>query len=112
MSVKTSFARRTVLVVTVLLLVAFAQSALAGDKLFLTGFYDGSLMLELDQEKLAVRELWRRRGRNERNTDALHSTISTPVIIGEHIYGVDSYGELRCLRVSDGGRVWETIVQQ
>jgi outer membrane protein assembly factor BamB len=80
---------------------------LAGDKLFLTGFYDGSLMLELDQEKLAVRELWRRRGRNERNTDALHSTISTPVIIGEHIYGVDSYGELRCLRVSDGGRVWE-----
>ena len=37
----------------------------------------------------------------------MHSTISTPVIIDEHIYGVDSYGELRCLRVSDGGRVWE-----
>ncbi len=35
MSVKNSFARRTVLVVTVLLLVAFAQSALAGDKLYM-----------------------------------------------------------------------------
>jgi len=80
---------------------------LAGNKLFLTGFYDGSLMLELDRERLAVKELWRKRGRSERSTDALHSTIATPVIIGEHIYGVDSYGELRCLRVADGGRVWE-----
>jgi len=84
-----------------------ASPVLAGDKLFLTGFFDGSLLLELDREKLAAREVWRRRGRNERNTDALHSTIGTPVITGGHIYGVDSYGELRCLKLSDGSRVWE-----
>jgi len=80
---------------------------LSGDKLFFTGFYDGSLMLELDQKKLTVKELWRRRGKSERSTDALHSTIATPVIIDQHIYGVDSYGELRCLKVADGSRVWE-----
>lgn len=80
---------------------------LAGDKLFFTGFFDGSLMIELDQEKLAATELWRKRGRNELSTEALHSTIGTPVIIAEHIYGVDSYGELRCLNVADGSRVWE-----
>lgn len=86
-----------------------ASPVLAGDKLFFTGFYDGSLMLELDQEKLAAREVWRRRGRNERSTDALHSTIGTPVVIDGYIYGVDSYGELRCLRAEDGERVWEDL---
>lgn len=84
-----------------------AAPVLADNKLFLTGFFDGSLLIELDQEKLAAKELWRRRGRNERNTDALHSTIGTPIIIDDHIYGIGSYGELRCLKLSNGDRVWE-----
>ncbi|MHC5064226.1 MAG: outer membrane protein assembly factor BamB family protein, partial [Planctomycetota bacterium] len=79
------------------------------NRLFFTGFYDGSLMLELDQDELAVRELWRRRGQNERSTDALHSTIATPLFLGEYIYGVDSYGELRCLEAETGDRVWEDL---
>ncbi|MEM7306247.1 MAG: PQQ-binding-like beta-propeller repeat protein [Planctomycetota bacterium] len=84
-----------------------ATPVLHGDLLFLTGFYDGSLLLRLAADELAVEEVWRRRGQNERSTDALHSIISTPLIRDEHIYGVDSYGELRCLRLADGERVWE-----
>jgi hypothetical protein len=86
-----------------------AAPVLADDKLFLTGFFDGSLLIEVDREEVAAREVWRRRGRSERDTDALHSTIGTPLILGEHIYGVDSYGELRCLRLADGSRVWEDL---
>jgi outer membrane protein assembly factor BamB len=55
-----------------------------------------------------VEKVWERRGQNERSTDALHSIISTPIILGEHIYGVDSYGELRCLDAKTGERVWES----
>jgi len=33
--------------------------------------------------------------------------MSTPVIQGDYVYGVDYYGEFRCLRLSDGSRVWE-----
>lgn len=97
-----------------------AAPVLYDDKLFFTGFYDGSLLLRLVVDEpdattkgsdasatLGVEMLWRRAGNNERNTDGLHSTISTPFIKDEHIYGVDSYGELRCLRLSDGERVWE-----
>jgi len=84
-----------------------ATPVLRGDRLYLTGFYDGSLMLRLDSKELKVHEVWRRRGQNERSTDALHSIISTPLLRGEHIYGVDSYGELRCLQASDGKRIWE-----
>lgn len=84
-----------------------ASPVLHGDKLFLTGFYDGCVLLQLDDEQLAVKELWKRRGQNERSTDGLHSIISTPLVRGEHIYGVDSYGELRCLALADGARIWE-----
>jgi len=79
----------------------------AGEHLFLTGFYDGSLLLRLDPEELAVEKVWARRGQNERSTDALHVIIGTPLVLGEHVYGVDSYGELRCLELATGDRVWE-----
>ncbi|HUS90332.1 MAG TPA: PQQ-binding-like beta-propeller repeat protein [Phycisphaerae bacterium] len=81
----------------------------SGERLFVAGFYDGSLMLRLRPDRLAVEELWRRRGRSERDTDALHCMMSTPLLLGEFVYGVDSYGELRCLDARTGDRVWEDL---
>ena len=80
-----------------------------GDRIFLTAFYDGSLMLRLDPDRPAVEKLWRRQGLNEKNTDALHAMISTPYFKGDYVYGVDSYGELRCLDAATGDRVWEDL---
>ena len=48
-------------------------------------------------------------GPNEIDTDALQSIISTPVFDGGHIYGCDSYGQLRCLNANDGQRLWEDL---
>lgn len=79
------------------------------DRLFVTSFYDGALMLTLKQDKPAAETLWQIKGRSERDTDALHSIISTPLFLGDHIYGVDSYGELRCLKSETGERVWEDL---
>lgn len=78
-----------------------------GKHVFVTSFYDGSMMIQLDPEKPAARKLWHRVGVDEINTDALQSIISTPLFKGDYIYGVDSYGELRCLKKSNGDRVWE-----
>ncbi|MEX2186022.1 MAG: PQQ-binding-like beta-propeller repeat protein [Pirellulales bacterium] len=78
-----------------------------GDRLFMTSFYDGSLMLKLRQDKPAVEQVWRRLGPDEKTTDALHSIISTPYLSSDHVYGVDSYGELRCLDAATGDRIWE-----
>ncbi len=33
--------------------------------------------------------------------------ISTPLMLDGYVFGVDSYGELRCLRAETGERVWE-----
>lgn len=75
--------------------------------LFVASFYDGSMLLEIDSTQPAAKKLWHRIGTDEKNTDGLHSMIGTPIIKGDHIYGVDSYGELRCLELKTGDRVWE-----
>ena len=78
-------------------------------KLFVTSFYDGALMLSLRSDRSAAEKLWRIQGESERKTEALHSIISTPFFQGDYIYGVDSYGELRCLKAESGERVWEDL---
>jgi len=77
--------------------------------LFVSGFYDGSFLLKVDPDELTVEKVWRRKGASERKTDSLHCCISTPLIQGDYIYGVDSYGELRCLELQTGDRVWESL---
>jgi outer membrane protein assembly factor BamB len=87
--------------------IGVATPVVEGNRVFFTSFYDGSLLLKLDPNQPTAEELWHRIGRDEKNTDALHSIISTPVFDGGYIYGVDSYGELRCLDAATGERVWE-----
>jgi outer membrane protein assembly factor BamB len=76
---------------------------------FVSSFYDGSLLIKLDEKTLTATKVWQREGKNERDTDALHCCISTPVILDGYIYGVDSYGQLRCLDLMTGDRVWEDL---
>jgi outer membrane protein assembly factor BamB len=89
--------------------IGIATPVVDGDLVFFTSFYDGSLLLRLKRDEPAVEKVWQRVGASERNTDALHSIISTPLVKEGHIYGVDSYGELRCLRLADGERLWEDL---
>ena len=87
---------------------AVATPVVHDHRVFVSSFYDGSLMVEVSEDGTQVRELWRIKGRSERNTRALHCLISTPRFDGDYIYGVDSYGELRCLDAATGRRLWET----
>ncbi len=77
--------------------------------LFLTCFFNGSWMLQLDASKPAAATVWQSQRVSEKNTDALHSTLSTPFLQDGYVYGVCSYGQLRCLKAASGERVWETL---
>ncbi|MCH2181847.1 MAG: PQQ-like beta-propeller repeat protein [Mariniblastus sp.] len=88
--------------------IGVATPVIHDNKIFLTSFYDGALMLEMETGSMSVKEVWKAMGPNERQTEGLHSIISTPVWIGDYLYGVDSYGELRCLNAETGKRVWES----
>ncbi|MSU76634.1 MAG: pyrrolo-quinoline quinone [Gemmataceae bacterium] len=80
-----------------------------GDLLFFTCFYEGAVMLKTNGTQ-APAVLWQKAGRSvmPEDTDGLHSVMVTPVIQGDHIYGVCSYGELRCLDKKTGERIWST----
>ncbi len=91
------------------MVIGIATPVLHRDLLFLSNFFDGSLLLKVRQDEPAVTKVWQRAGESEEQTDALHSIIATPYLEGDYIYGVDSYGELRCLNLETGDRVWESL---
>jgi outer membrane protein assembly factor BamB len=84
---------------------------LEGDRLFVSSFYNGSMMLKLDSQKPEATLLWKGKSQSEQSrlTDGLHSIISTPFFEDGYIYGVCSYGQLRCLKADTGERLWETF---
>jgi outer membrane protein assembly factor BamB len=73
-------------------------------RLLVSSFFNGSLLLDLRGEKI-----WKGRSDSEIDSDGLHAVIGTPVIEGEHLYGICSYGQLRCLSLKTGERVWESM---
>jgi len=81
-----------------------------GERLFVTAFYDGPMMLKVGDKSISVD--WKGNGKGETvgKTDKLHSIMPTPFIIDGYIYGICSYGELRCIRADTGERVWETRI--
>ncbi len=80
-----------------------------GDYLFFTSFYNGPIMLRLDPQKPGATVLWQGTSQSERKTDKLHAIICTPFIEKGYIYGVCSYGQLRCLKEETGERIWESL---
>jgi outer membrane protein assembly factor BamB len=86
-----------------------ATPVLSGSHLLVSSFYNGSMLLDLPLVGGGVRVLWQGKSNSEINTDGLHAVINTPVIDGDCIYGICSYGQFRCLNLKTGERVWETM---
>ncbi len=80
-----------------------------GNRLFVTAFYNGPLMLEVSPDEPAARIAWKGHSDSEIKTDGLHSIMPTPIVNRTHIYGICSYGQLRCLDSQTGQRIWETF---
>ena len=76
--------------------------------LFVSQFYAGSLMMRLDADRPDATILWKSSGRSElpNETVGLHTMITTPLILGDFIYGTGSFGELRGLDARTGERLW------
>ncbi|MFQ5732010.1 MAG: PQQ-binding-like beta-propeller repeat protein [Planctomycetaceae bacterium] len=80
-----------------------------GKRLFVSAFYDGPFMLQVSDDGNSAKVLWKGKSKSEIDTDGLHCLIPTPWMNATHIYGVGSYGQLRCLDAKTGKRVWETF---
>lgn len=80
-----------------------------GNRLLVSSGYNGCLMLHLDADKPGAKVAWH--GKSERldKPDGLHAVMTTPVLKDNHIYGICSFGELRCLDATTGKQVWEAL---
>ncbi len=88
--------------------VTIAMPRLAGTRLFLSSFYQGSMLLEVGGTEPKM--VWNRRSkRRSEFDDGLHTTMCTPVIRDGYIYGLCGFGEFRCLDLATGDRKWESF---
>ncbi len=85
----------------------YAMSIIAplqsGSRLFVGAITKKGMMMELADDKPAAKVSWYCDG----NT-GLSPVHSAPMIDGDYMYGVDHYGELRCVKLATGERVWST----
>lgn len=86
---------------------AISSPRKSGDLLFITCFYNGSLMLRVDSDKPSL--VWQSKKVSELDTDGLHSVMAAPLLENGCIYGPCSYGQFRCLKAGTGERIWETF---
>ncbi len=86
-----------------------ATPVLSRHGLLVSSFYNGSRMYRLLEDGPSAELVWKGNSDSEIETDGLHSLVTTPVVDGDYIYGIGSYGHLRCLDARTGERVWETL---
>ena len=91
-----------------------ADAVKSGSYLFVSGFYSGSMMMRLSSDRPDATALWKgltnrevRGGVEVRESAGLHSVMTTPLVVGDYIYGIGSHGEVRGLDASTGERLWE-----
>ena len=80
-----------------------------GNRLFVTTFYNGPLMIEVGPDGKSAEIAWKGSSDSEIKTDGLHSIMPTPWVTDDVIFGVCSYGQLRGLDTKTGERLWETF---
>jgi outer membrane protein assembly factor BamB len=79
-----------------------------GQRLFVSTFYHGALMIEPGADR--VRVVWNRKSTKQSvMNDGLHSVMCTPAFRDGYLYGVCGFGELRCLEAATGDRKWENL---
>lgn len=88
---------------------AIATPRQVGSQLYLSCFYNGSLLLGFEPGQAEPKVVWQTQKMSERDTTHLNCTMATPFIEGGHIYGPCSYGQFRCLKLETGERLWETF---
>ncbi len=88
---------------------AVATPVKEGDYLLVSQLHHGSTMMRLSSDRPDAAMLWQGTSRNVDRPDGLHTTISSPIIIGDYLYGVGVNGELRGLDARSGERLWEDL---
>ena len=80
------------------------------DKLLISEFYKGSLLLQLASDPPAATEVWRSYKNDPRSDESLNSMMTTPIVDNGHAYGIAFNGRgqgiFRCIDLESGKATW------
>ncbi len=68
--------------------------------LYATALQGTSILLKLDDRTPTASEVWRGKG--------VHPDHNPPLLVDDHIYGVDEKGQIRCFELESGEKLWES----
>ncbi len=86
--------------------VSIMQPVVDGNRVLLSDFYTGALLIEIADDGKSAKELWMSDPKDKKHKDDLNVLMSTPIIRDNHIFGVAGNGEMRCLSVKDQSLIW------
>jgi outer membrane protein assembly factor BamB len=90
--------------------VSIAAPLLIGDRLLLSNFYHGATLIKVLAGEGKPEVIWNIKSPNLMKPSlGLHTVMCTPVLNDKHVYGICGHGELRCLELDSGKRVWESL---
>jgi outer membrane protein assembly factor BamB len=75
----------------------------AGDLIFLGAWQKKGGVFKVSADASSIEQVWKGKG-----ATSVYPVNNTPFIEADHVYGVDSGGELRCVNLKTGERVWDT----
>jgi outer membrane protein assembly factor BamB len=80
--------------------------SIVGNRLLVSEYYAGSLLLELQSDPPGFRELWRSIKDDPKHEKSLNSLMTTPFVDSGYVYGVTGDGEMRCLELETNKLQW------
>ena len=75
----------------------------SGKYLFVGGYSDKNMLIELDAKSPTAKQLWRDEAKK-----AISPVNVQPMGIGDVVYGFDQSGELMAFKIDTGERLWQT----
>ena len=89
--------------------VSMAMPRQVDDFLLVSAFWWGSRMMRLQKDQSEPEVVWETTRESDTRTEHLNALMCTPLHHNGFLYGVCSYGQLRCLEWKSGRRQWETL---
>jgi len=89
--------------------VPISHPRLFGNRLFVSTFYEGSMLLEIETAPPDAQVVWSSPKDIGNHKDSLNTLMAAAIVVDDHIYGQAGNGELRCLNAATGDVVWRDL---
>lgn len=89
--------------------VTIATPRVVDSKIFISDFYNGSAMIEVDASGTSAKILWRAAKEEQEHREGLNALMTTPFLTDGLIFGMSGDGELRCLQQGTGVLNWRDL---